>query len=165
MARSVPRGRSRVIALTNGIRDVANCDYLLSGTIRAIDAVLIAAGIALGVGLVLNAGCTCNGSPRWPWRAPREFAAGAAGWGSLMQWQPGGAAFPVFFSGAVPGHSVPHQRHLRAGAWRAGIYYTAYYFIMATNAMAVAKGVETFKIAVAPGRGHRAGSGFAGAAV
>ena len=39
--------------LTNGIRDVANCDYL-SGTIRAIDAVLIAAGIALGVGLVLK---------------------------------------------------------------------------------------------------------------
>lgn len=42
------------IALTNGIRDVANCDYL-SGTIRAIDAVLIAAGIALGVGVVLRA--------------------------------------------------------------------------------------------------------------
>ena len=31
----------------------------------------------------------------------------------------------------------------------AGIYYTAYYFIMGDNAMAVAKGVETFKIAVA----------------
>ena len=41
------------IALTNGIRDVANCDYL-SGTIRAIDALLIAAGIALGVGFVLR---------------------------------------------------------------------------------------------------------------
>lgn len=41
------------VALTNGIRDVANCDYL-SGTIRAIDALLIAAGIALGVGLVLK---------------------------------------------------------------------------------------------------------------
>lgn len=41
------------IALTNGIRDVANCDYL-SGTIRAIDAMLIAAGIALGVGIVLR---------------------------------------------------------------------------------------------------------------
>ena len=27
----------------------------------------------------------------------------------------------------------------------AGIYYTAYYFIMGDNAMAVAKGVETFK--------------------
>ena len=46
-----------------------------------------------------------------------------------------GAAFPGVFSGAaVPG---------------AGIYYTAYYFIMGDNAMAVAKGVETFKIAVA----------------
>ena len=31
----------------------------------------------------------------------------------------------------------------------AGIYYTAYYFIMGDNAMTVAKGVETFKIAVA----------------
>lgn len=41
------------IALTNGIRDVANCDYL-SGTIRAIDALLIAAGIALGVGIALR---------------------------------------------------------------------------------------------------------------
>ena len=41
-----------------------------------------------------------------------------------------GAAFPGVFSGA-------------------GIYYTAYYFIMGDNAMAVAKGVETFKIAVA----------------
>lgn len=41
------------IALTNGIRDAANCDYL-SGTIRAIDALLIAAGIALGVGIVLR---------------------------------------------------------------------------------------------------------------
>lgn len=42
------------IALTNGIRDMANCDYL-SGTIRAIDALLVAAGIAMGVGLVLKA--------------------------------------------------------------------------------------------------------------
>lgn len=41
------------VALTNGIRDVANCDYL-SGLIRAIDALLIGAGIALGVGLVLK---------------------------------------------------------------------------------------------------------------
>ena len=48
------------VALTNGIRDVANCDYL-SGTIRAIDAVLIAAGIALGVGLVLKAAALLPG--------------------------------------------------------------------------------------------------------
>ena len=31
----------------------------------------------------------------------------------------------------------------------AGIFYTAYYFIMGDYAMTVAKGVETFKIAVA----------------
>ena len=31
----------------------------------------------------------------------------------------------------------------------AGIYYTAYYFIMDDNAQAVNKGIETFKIAVA----------------
>ncbi|MEG0167844.1 MAG: threonine/serine exporter family protein [Ruthenibacterium sp.] len=31
----------------------------------------------------------------------------------------------------------------------AGIYYTAYYFIMGDNALSAAKGVETFKIAVA----------------
>lgn len=31
----------------------------------------------------------------------------------------------------------------------AGIYYTAYYFIMGDNALAVGKGVETIKIAVA----------------
>ena len=31
----------------------------------------------------------------------------------------------------------------------AGIYYTAYYFIMGDNAMALSKGIETIKIAVA----------------
>lgn len=31
----------------------------------------------------------------------------------------------------------------------AGIYYTAYYFIQGSNALAVNKGIETFKIAVA----------------
>ena len=31
----------------------------------------------------------------------------------------------------------------------AGIYYTAYYFIMGDNALALGKGVETIKIAVA----------------
>ena len=41
------------IALTNAIRDVANSDYV-SGTIRAAEALLIAASIALGVGLVLK---------------------------------------------------------------------------------------------------------------
>ena len=41
------------IALTNAIRDVANSDYV-SGTIRAVEALLIAASIALGVGFVLK---------------------------------------------------------------------------------------------------------------
>ena len=31
----------------------------------------------------------------------------------------------------------------------AGIYYTAYYFIQNENALALAKGISTFKIAVA----------------
>lgn len=41
------------IALTNGVRDIAGCDYL-SGTIRGIEALLIGAAIALGVGFVLG---------------------------------------------------------------------------------------------------------------
>lgn len=41
------------IALTTGIRDIAGGDYL-SGTIRAIDAMLVGGSIALGVGLVLK---------------------------------------------------------------------------------------------------------------
>lgn len=41
------------IALTNAIRDVANSDYV-SGTIRAVEALLIGASIALGVGFVLK---------------------------------------------------------------------------------------------------------------
>lgn len=60
-----------------------------------------------------------------------------------------GAAFPGVFSGAA----VPATVFLISGIFAlvpgAGIYYTAYYFIMGDNAMAVAKGVETFKIAVA----------------
>ena len=39
--------------LTNSIRDYLNGDYL-SGTIRMIDAVLVACCIALGVGIVLR---------------------------------------------------------------------------------------------------------------
>lgn len=41
------------IVLTTGIRDFANSDYL-SGTIRLVDALLVAAAIALGVGVVLK---------------------------------------------------------------------------------------------------------------
>ena len=42
------------VPLTNSIRDFLNGDYL-SGTIRMIDAVLVACCIALGVGIVLSA--------------------------------------------------------------------------------------------------------------
>lgn len=48
------------IALTTGIRDVAGGDYL-SGTIRAIDAVLVAVAIACGVGFVLKVGALIPG--------------------------------------------------------------------------------------------------------
>ena len=41
------------VPLTNSIRDYLNGDYL-SGTIRMIDAVLVACCIALGVGIVLR---------------------------------------------------------------------------------------------------------------
>ena len=41
------------IAFTMGIRDFVQGDYL-SGTIRMIDALLIAASIAIGAGLVLS---------------------------------------------------------------------------------------------------------------
>ena len=41
------------IAFTMGIRDFVHGDYL-SGTIRMIDALLIAASIAIGTGLVLS---------------------------------------------------------------------------------------------------------------
>lgn len=41
------------IAFTMGIRDFVHGDYL-SGTIRMIDAVLIAASIAIGTGVVLR---------------------------------------------------------------------------------------------------------------
>lgn len=41
------------ILLTNGIRDIANNDYL-SGIIRIIEALLIATSIAIGVGIVFN---------------------------------------------------------------------------------------------------------------
>lgn len=48
------------IALTNGVRDIAGCDYL-SGTIRGIEALLIGAAIALGVGFVLGASAALPG--------------------------------------------------------------------------------------------------------
>ena len=42
------------VAITNAVFDTLHGDYL-SGTIRMIDAVLVACCIALGVGIVLSA--------------------------------------------------------------------------------------------------------------
>lgn len=50
------------VPLTNSIRDFLNGDYL-SGTIRMIDAVLVACCIALGVGVVLRVFQIVTGMP------------------------------------------------------------------------------------------------------
>ena len=41
------------LAFTNGIRDIADGDYI-SGTVRMIDAILVFLSIAAGVGLVIS---------------------------------------------------------------------------------------------------------------
>ena len=99
---------------------------------------------------------------------PREFVwagvTGAVGWGCYwlyLQWQPSVAVASLLASLMLALLSrvfsvvrrCPATVFLISGIFAlvpgAGIYYTAYYFIMGDNAMAVAKGVETFKIAVA----------------
>ena len=99
---------------------------------------------------------------------PREFVwagvTGAVGWGCYwlyLQWQPSVAVASLLASLMLALLSrvfsvvrrcpatVFHISGIFALVPGAGIYYTAYYFIMGDNAMAVAKGVETFKIAVA----------------
>ena len=99
---------------------------------------------------------------------PREFVwagvTGAVGWGCYwlyLQWQPSVAVASLLASLMLALLSrvfsvvrrCPVTVFLISGILAlvpgAGIYYTAYYFIMGDNAMAVAKGVETFKIAVA----------------
>ncbi len=57
------------IAFTMGIRDFVQGDYL-SGTIRMIDALLIAASIAIGAGLVLSLYAFLRG---WPWYDRTSF--------------------------------------------------------------------------------------------
>lgn len=89
---------------------------------------------------------------------------GAVGWGCYwlyLQWQPSVAVASLLASLMLALLSrvfsvvrrCPATVFLISGIFAlvpgAGIYYTAYYFIMGDNAMAVAKGVETFKIAVA----------------
>ena len=99
---------------------------------------------------------------------PREFVwagvTGDVGWGCYwlyLQWQPSVAVASLLASLMLALLSRvfsvvrrgPATVFLISGIFAlvpgAGIYYTAYYFIMGDNAMAVAKGVETFKIAVA----------------
>lgn len=99
---------------------------------------------------------------------PREFVwagvTGAVGWGCYwlyLQWQPSVAVASLLASLMLALLSrvfsvvrrCPATVFLISGIFAlvpgAGIYYTAYYFIMGDNAIAVAKGVETFKIAVA----------------
>ena len=98
------------IAFTMGIRDFVQGDYL-SGTIRMIDALLIAATLLAVIPLTLLARILAM-----TLRAPVTVF--------LLT-----GIFPL-----VPG---------------AGIYYSAYYFIQGDNALALANGISTFKIAVA----------------
>ena len=60
------------IAFTMGIRDFVQGDYP-SGTIRMIDALLIAASIAIGTGLVLSLYAFLKG---WPWYDRTSFPPG-----------------------------------------------------------------------------------------
>ena len=185
------------IAFTMGIRDFVQGDYL-SGTIRMIDALLIAASIAIGTGLVLSS-MPFEGGGRGMTellftgeqlgRLALQFLLAGAGTlsfailfacprrtlpycglggrsglagirdrgavrdGSLCGLAAGG--HPADAAGPHPcddpqntGDGVPAHRHLSAGAG-AGIYYSAYYFIQGNNALALANGISTFKIAVA----------------
>ena len=161
-----------------------------------IDALLIAASIAIGTGLVLSLTSSPDGgdggmmtltSTQIGQLAAQFFLAGA-----------GTLSFAVLFAcpkrtlpccalvGAVAGSStswlsytgptqrqLPHRDHpaVAGGAYLrraaqdagdgllltgifplvpgAGIYYTAYYFIQGENALSLANGISTFKVAVA----------------
>ena len=184
------------IAFTMGIRDFVQGDYL-SGTIRMIDALLIAASIAIGTGL----------------RAEPYFSAdgGDGGMMTLTSTQIGQLAAQFFLAGAgtlsfavlfaCPKRTLPCCALVGAVGWfvyelavlygadaaaasliaviplslaaricavllktpvtvflltgifplvpGAGIYYTAYYFIQGENALSLANGISTFKVAVA----------------
>ena len=63
------------IAFTMGIRDFVHGDYL-SGTIRMIDALLIAASIAIGTGLVLSFIHSLRG---WSWHDVDQYTNWGAG--------------------------------------------------------------------------------------
>mgnify|MGYP002578722546 CR=1 FL=1 len=181
------------IAFTMGIRDFVQGDYL-SGTIRMIDALLIAASIAIGTGLVPyfdpdggDGGMMTLTSTQLGQLAAQFFLAGA-----------GTLSFAVLF--ACPKRTLPCCALVGAVGWfvyelavlygadaaaasliaviplslaaricavllktpvtvflltgifplvpGAGIYYTAYYFIQGENALSLANGISTFKVAV-----------------
>ena len=142
------------VPLTNSIRDYLNGDYL-SGTIRMIDAVLVAFVATVAFGVLFQ--------------VPKEQYAfsgicGAAGWLCyLLVMQNYPSTTIASFAAAVVltmmsrifavWRKTPVTVFLICGIFPlvpgAGIYYTAYYFIMGDNAMALSKGIETIKIAVA----------------
>ena len=143
------------IAFTMGIRDFVQGDYL-SGTIRMIDALLVAACIAIGTGFVLLFAC-----PRR--LLPYCALVGGVGWlvyelavllgadsttASLL------AVIPLTLLPRVLAilFKAPVTVFLLTGIFPlvpgAGIYYTAYYFIQNNNALALSNGISTFKIAV-----------------
>lgn len=99
---------------------------------------------------------------------PREFVwagvTGAVGWicyWLYLQWQPSVTVASLLASLALALVSrvlsvvrrCPATVFLISAIFSlvpgAGIYYTAYYFIMGDNVMAVSNGVEAFKVAVA----------------
>ena len=163
------------IAFTMGIRDFVQGDYL-SGTIRMIDALLIAASIAIGTGLVLSLYAFLKGlagagtlSFAILFACPRRTLpycglVGAVGWlvyeiaelfgmeafaASLL------AVIPLTLLARILAMTLraPVTVFLLTGIFPlvpgAGIYYSAYYFIQGDNALALANGISTFKIAVA----------------
>ena len=147
------------IAFTMGIRDFVHGDYL-SGTIRMIDALLIAASIAIGTGTLSFA--ILFACPRRS--LPTCALVGAVGWfvyelcvmlglgtaaASLL------AVIPLTILTRVFAilQKTPVTVFLLSGIFPlvpgAGIYYTAYYFIQGDNALALSNGISTFKVAVA----------------
>ena len=156
------------VALTMGIRDIINSDYL-SGTIRLVDALLVAGCLAVGVTLgytllstVISFGITFQVGRRHYWTCG---FVGAVGWTIYIACTAlGGMTAPMatliatlplaalsrFF--AIR-HKAPITVFLLTGIFPlvpgAGIYYTAYYFLRNDRALCTSKGIETLKVAVA----------------
>ena len=52
------------VSFTNGIRDIADGDYI-SGSVRLLDAILVIVSVAIGVGIVLTAVGRLGGGALW----------------------------------------------------------------------------------------------------